>query len=110
MFIRARVSKKQTYFQLVRGYRDEDGVVRQETVGLGPFDSVKEALVWERKALQKYRRQRARWSGSSSDVGQKQVEKFDRLISRCESKIARLEAASVDTTISERAAKSRRDV
>jgi hypothetical protein len=45
MFIRSKVVKNQTYYQVVEGYRDEQGRVRHRTVGsLGQCPTPKDAI------------------------------------------------------------------
>jgi len=112
MFIRARTSKGRSYLQLVRGYRDADGAVRQETIGLGVqsdpqetvslTEAIKKELAYEREWLRKCRRGRGQWAKHNSTFAQKQHAKWERSVSRAEDKIKRLEAAFVDTTASTR--------
>jgi len=112
MFIRSRTSKGRPYLQLVRGYRDADGVVRQETVGLGiqsdPPETlsitevIRQELAHEREWLRKSKRERGQWAKHDTAFARKQHAQWERSISRVEDKIKRLEAALVDTTDSNR--------
>src|SRR4051812_31048849 len=106
MFIRARTSKGRSYLQLVRGYRDADGVVRQETIGLGIksdpqktlslTEVIKEEIAHEREWLRKCRRERGKWAKYDSAFARKQHAQWERAVSRVVDKINRLEAALVD--------------
>jgi hypothetical protein len=109
MFIRSRTSKGKAYLQLVRGYRDADGVVRQETIGLGQSDphktlsldeAIKDEIAHEREWLRKSRRERGQWAKHDTAFAHKQHAKWERSVSRAEDKIRRLEAALVDTPAS----------
>ena len=100
-YIRSRVVKGTTYYQLVEGYREpHTGRVRHRTVGLGTKATLPEAIA---EAEREYRRVRALLkeaaplAGSSRPHARRvaQLESWLRWIAR---KLATMRAASVDTT------------
>ena len=111
MFIRSHTSQGRSYRQLVRGYRDENGAVRQKTIGLRAVpretvsvtEAIREELAHEREWLRKCRRERRRWTKHDTAFARKQHARWEQAVSRAEDKIKRLEAALVDTTGSARA-------
>jgi hypothetical protein len=104
VFIRSRVSKGNTYHQAVEGYRDENGVVRQRTFSVWGA-TIEEALAAERSRLARYRRKRTEWKKFGGSVGSEEFAKWDRLVSKTEAKVVKLQDAlnerqadQVDTT------------
>ena len=104
VFIRSRVSKGHTYYQAVEGYRDENGVVRQRTFSVWGA-TIEEALAAERSRLARYRRKRTEWKKFGGNVGREEFAKWDRLASKTEAKVMKLQGAlnkrqadQVDTT------------
>jgi hypothetical protein len=94
MFIRARKSKDRTYYPLVRGYRDDAGKVRHETLGLGTSKTVADALEAERHKARRARRERARFALIQfSPTADKHAARFDRMAKAAERRIAILESA-----------------
>src|SRR5947209_8420089 len=91
MFIRSKIAKGTEYYQVVHGYRDESGRVRQRTVAsLGRCPTVEDAIKAEKKKLSKLRRDRGRFIGQQYSWGLKRAEQLDRLIERSEAKVALL--------------------
>jgi len=103
MFVRSRVVKGHTYYQLVHGYRDEAGAVRQKTLSLGPFETVEEALAFEKRQLPKYKRKRTEWKDcrdkEPSSLGRKEFDRWDRRVSLTEAKITKLQDALVERRV-----------
>jgi hypothetical protein len=94
MFVRARKARGQVYYQLVRGYRDAEGKVRQETLGLGVCETVAEALEYEQRAVRRARSQRGRWRDvGHSDFARLEFERLDKIVKASEAKIVKLEEA-----------------
>lgn len=95
MFIRARQVKGQVYYQLVRGYRDAAGKVRQETMGI-TGETVGEALRWEKALLRELRRDRKRLEpvrNSDYITHRRKFERADKRVQDSETRIAKLKEA-----------------
>lgn len=95
MFIRARQVKGQIYYQLVRGYRDGAGKVRQETMGI-TGETVGEALEIEKARRRRLRQEQKLLAGfRNSDfiVRRRELERVDKRLEDCEARIEKLKMA-----------------
>jgi hypothetical protein len=105
MFIRAKKVKGRVYYQLVQGYRDFVGKVRQRTIAsLGTSPTVEDAIKAAKRELSGIRRQRGRYVGSygSKTIAAK-IARLDRQEAAAVARLELLESAltklhSVDTT------------
>jgi hypothetical protein len=112
MFVRSKVVKGRTYYQMVEGYRDELGRVRHRNiVSLGDCDTVEKALGAEKRWLARSRRELARiFMPDPATIGLKaRIERLERGIARIEARVELLKSIlagdvpSVDTTAPETA-------
>jgi hypothetical protein len=105
VFIRSKVVKGATYFQVIEGYRDEQGRVRHRTVGsLGQCPTPRDAIEANKKCLARLGRRLARWEpiAEHSQMATREAERLrtaiERLTQQNEKLTAMGKALSVDTT------------
>src|SRR5262245_7637640 len=92
MYVRSKVVKGRTYYQIVEGVRDGSRVRQRVVLALGTTQDPRRALEQWKRGLQRLRRERALWAPwpGMSKTTARRIERLDARIGDLESQIAKL--------------------
>jgi hypothetical protein len=92
MYVRSKVVKGKTYYQIVEGVREGPRVRQRVVLALGTTQDPRRALEQWKRGLQRLRRERAQWAPwpGMSKTTARRLERLDAKIADLESHIAKL--------------------